>query len=195
MLSPENVLPTQFDHYRTDKPELINLFNIMQRMELIFNEFMRIQKETVDPRNENPSNQLFSPSAQLLFDRDRMEFVNGFLAVSNIAKRTNFSDKQSIAINKNDIIYNISKCETYFFKFNQKYQADPKIMNTVAQMSLIFSEIKIELNKLELFDLPKLDLTQSVESSHSAIHRRGRESVEDAVRDDKDRYFSRKRFS
>lgn len=181
MERPDNVLPSTQQQpnpnqsiYVTSHSAFANLMSIMAQMDPLFNEFQRLHAEAAAARNPNPNNTLFSPSLQVLMDYDCMGFVSNYYGILGILQRFDSTNSESVQHSKFLMFDSIRSCESYFAKFNQKYQAAPEILRIIANMSIVFTDIKRELGQLGLYDVPRFDLTQEVPNANSSAQNRGR---------------------
>ncbi len=166
----------QTNIHTTDNPALVNLCNAMSRIEPLFQQFMNLGKGAVS--NTNHGNQLFQPATSFVLDQDLMICATGYLEILSLVKQCDFNDLRSLEFCKRRIRDDINNCENSFFRVNHKYQAAPAVLPVIAEISKVFSEVKQELCKLGLLDLPKLSSSEVEDRSAQVVQRRDRDEEE-----------------
>lgn len=164
-------------NHQVNNPVLNNLIQQINEIKRLYNEFINLHARNFATQHSDFNLTIFSARVQLQKNPNIITFVTGFMGIMSIVGDIDLTNPQIVLQHKSKIFQLITNCEKHFFSFNEQYPATPELLQLICQISVVFTAVKQELNKLNLFDVPSFRFSESSNSNISAPGR-AREEVE-----------------
>ena len=197
MQLPQFALPRQDvddgSGHATNNPILINLLNNMSIMKQLYAEFLKLHAQAFLSKHPNSNFSISAVQTQIQKHPNSIAFATGFMGIMSIINEIDFTNQMLLHEQKLRIFQLVTNCESHFFNFNQLFPPTPELLQSIHKISVLFIEIKKELNQLGLYAMPGTDLNQAVPTPNPAalqVHDR-----EDSAQPDHDaRVFKGRRI-